>query len=91
MIRPHVTGVDDRWAWADRGSCQGQPELFYNEDDDSKGARRRKEQLAKKICERCPVLIDCRRHAMAARELYGVWGGLSEMERHTLAGRLRTG
>ncbi|MEB8327648.1 WhiB family transcriptional regulator [Dietzia kunjamensis] len=91
MFRPHVTGVDDRWAWADRGSCQGQPELFYNDDEDSKGLRRRKEQLAKDICERCPVLAACRGHAISARELYGVWGGLSEMERHTLAGRLRTG
>lgn len=65
--------------------------LFYNDDDDPKGVRREKEQRAKHICAQCPVLIDCRRHAMNAPELYGVWGGLSEMERHNLAGRLRTG
>ena len=35
----------------------------------------------------------CRSHALAAREPYGVWGGLSEHEReaiHAGAGRLRT-
>lgn len=77
--------------WADRGSCQEQPELFYNEEEDAKGIRRDKERLAKQICQQCPVILDCRRHAAASRELYGVWGGLSEMERHSLEGRLRTG
>ena len=91
MIRAALTGTDDRWLWADRGSCQGRPEMFYNEEDDLKGIRRDKERCAKQICDQCPVIVQCRHYAMQARELYGVWGGLTEMERHTLAGRLRTG
>lgn len=91
MSSINETGVDDRWAWADHGSCQGLEDLFYNNDEDPKGVRRDKERLAKQICGRCPVIIECRRHAASARELYGVWGGLSEMERHNLEGRLRTG
>lgn len=91
MISISTTGIDDRWAWADRGSCQGQAEVFYNEEKDPKGVRRDKERLAKRICQKCPVLVNCRQHAMNGREIYGVWGGLSEMERHKLAGRLRTG
>ncbi len=83
--------VHDRWAWADRGSCVDQADLFYNSEDESKGVRRRKEETAKSICQQCPVLAECRSHAMAQRELYGVWGGLSENDRHRLAGRLRTG
>lgn len=91
MTRAALTGLDDRWSWADYGSCQGQPEVFYNEEDDRKGDRRDKERAAKGICEHCPVIVQCRLYAIEARELYGVWGGLTEMERHQLAGRLRTG
>ena len=29
--------------------------------------------------------------AIEAEELYGVWGGMTESERHKLAGRHRTG
>ncbi len=39
---------------------------------------------AKAICQLCPVLEQCRRHALAAREPYGVWGGLTEEERREL-------
>ena len=91
MFTNTAIDIDDRWAWAEHGECQGQPELFYSAEEDLKGVRRDKERRAKQICQQCPVLLECRRHAMHERELYGVWGGLSEMERHTLAGRLRTG
>mgnify|MGYP002753500384 CR=1 FL=1 len=29
----------------------------------------------------CPVLEECRDHALSTREPYGVWGGMSEEER----------
>lgn len=83
--------VDPLRQWADRGSCVDRPEVFYNDEHDSKGHRRQKEKLATDMCDRCPVLAQCRRYAIEARELYGVWGGLTEMQRHTLAGRQRTG
>ena len=86
-----VTGLDERWAWADHGVCTAVPDLFYNGEDEPRGRRRTKEEAAKALCARCPVLAECRRHAMVNRELYGVWGGLSENERHRLAGRQRTG
>ena len=78
-------------SWTDRGSCVGQPDVFYNDEHDAKGRRRSNEDLAKDICRGCPVMMQCRRYAIGAKELYGVWGGLTEMERHHLAGRLRTG
>ncbi|WP_346034815.1 WhiB family transcriptional regulator [Dietzia natronolimnaea] len=43
------------------------------------------------MCATCPVLQTCRQFAMESRQLYGVWGGLTEAERHRLAGRHRTG
>lgn len=91
MIRTIATRIDDRWAWADRASCQGLEDMFYNEEYDPKRVRREKERQAKKICAGCPVIDRCRDHAMTARELYGVWGGLAEMDCHALAGRDRTG
>ncbi|MFJ9948535.1 WhiB family transcriptional regulator [Kitasatospora sp. NPDC091207] len=42
------------------------------------------EEAAKALCGACPVRIECRRHALAAREPFGVWGGLGAEERHAL-------
>jgi WhiB family redox-sensing transcriptional regulator len=39
---------------------------------------------AKSICRRCPVINECLRWALAAREPSGVWGGMSEKERTSL-------
>lgn len=86
-----LTRIDEQWEWADRGHCQELPDLFYNSEDEPKGVRRRKESAAKKICAGCPVLAECREHALVNSELYGVWGGMTEAERHRLAGRVRTG
>ncbi|WP_235026838.1 WhiB family transcriptional regulator [Dietzia lutea] len=86
-----LTAQEDRWAWADQGKCIGRADLFYNSDDESKVRRRRKEKQAKRLCETCPVKSRCQQHAMENRELYGVWGGLSENDRHRLAGRSRSG
>ena len=38
---------------------------------------------------RCPVRAECAAHALAVREPYGVWGGLTEDEREELMGRAR--
>lgn len=46
---------------------------------------------AKTVCATCPVLTTCREFAMQTNELYGVWGGLTEIDIHNLAGRHRTG
>ncbi|MBS7547595.1 WhiB family transcriptional regulator [Dietzia massiliensis] len=86
-----LTKTDEQWAWADLGRCRDIPDLFYNGEDEAKATRRRKEAAAKKLCAQCPVIDACRRHATYNRELYGVWGGMTEAERHRQAGRVRTG
>lgn len=83
--------LEEYWSWAEQASCIGREDLFYNRQDEAKGPRRRKEERAKRICDDCPVKQQCREHAMANHETYGVWGGLTENERHKLAGRHRTG
>lgn len=86
-----ISRIDERWEWADHGHCQELPDLFYNAETEPKGLRRRKEAAAVKICAGCPVLAECREHALVNDELYGVWGGMTEAERHRQAGRARTG
>lgn len=91
MQQTVTTRIDERWAWADHGTCRSLPELFYNAEEESKLVRRRKEAAAKELCGQCPVLAECAAHAVANRELSGEWGGMTEAERHRLAGRARTG
>ncbi|HMT49938.1 WhiB family transcriptional regulator [Dietzia sp. UBA5065] len=83
--------TSDFWSWRDHGACLGHEDLFYSAEDESKGERRRKEEKAKQVCAVCPVFDTCRQFAIESKELYGVWGGLTESDRHKIAGRQRTG
>jgi WhiB family redox-sensing transcriptional regulator len=53
-----------------------------------------RERRAIEICRQCPVMAQCRAHALEVAEPYGIWGGLSETEREFLLkrniGRART-
>jgi len=57
---------------------------FYHPENERGPSRSRRELRAKAICATCPVIESCRRWALAAREPYGVWGGLSVEEREAL-------
>ena len=37
-------------------------------------------------CATCPVLLPCRAYTIVRREVYGVWGGLSERDRARVLG-----
>jgi WhiB family redox-sensing transcriptional regulator len=63
---------------------EADPELFFFPDSERGAKRRAREEVAKSYCARCPVLEPCRAHALAVREPYGVWGGLTPAERDTL-------
>lgn len=39
---------------------------------------------ARKICFTCPVIDQCREHALENRIEHGVWGGCSERERRRI-------
>lgn len=61
-------------------------EVFFPADEERPPQRRLRERVAKAVCAACPVRQPCALHAMAHRELHGVWGGLSETDRrHRLA------
>ena len=73
----------DAWEWqvGAAGRGMGVEIFFHPYDDESRTARERRIEHAKTICQDCPVLDQCRDHALATREPYGIWGGLSESER----------
>ena len=90
-IRRLPVPVTDIWDWQMQGACRGMDSGFFFHPEGERGpARANREARAKQICQTCPVLEQCRRHAMAVQEPYGVWGGLSEAERDEIVrGRTR--
>jgi len=36
---------------------------------------------AKKLCKLCPARIACAEYAIVAKEMHGIWGGMSPTER----------
>ncbi|TWF73251.1 WhiB family transcriptional regulator [Kitasatospora viridis] len=79
---------DHNWSWQLRGSCrEGAAGLFFHPSGERGAAHDERDEAAKAVCAGCPVRTECRRYALAAREPYGVWGGLTEDERHRLLSR----
>lgn len=81
--------VADLWDWQLEGSCRRvSPDMFFHPEGERGSARRSRDTAAKEICLGCPVLRECREHALRVREPYGVWGGMTEDDREALyAGR----
>ncbi|CAM2861802.1 WhiB family transcriptional regulator [Skermania piniformis] len=82
----------DVWDWQMRGSCRGvDSSVFFHPDGERGRARTQREVRAKQICRECPVMAQCRAHALRVAEPYGIWGGMSENERelHTRGLRRR--
>lgn len=75
------------WEWQQHGACRAQDtELFFHPDGERGPSRSGRQAAAKAVCASCPVLRQCREHALTVREPYGVWGGLSEDDREQLLG-----
>jgi len=75
----------DFWDWQMAGSCRGvDSSVFFHPDGERGRARVQREMRAKQLCRQCPVIVQCRSHALTVGEPYGIWGGLSESEREVL-------
>lgn len=75
--------------WQERGVCHGDDNaLFFGPESERKGARLRRELRAKAMCRTCPVMIQCRDHALRVDEPCGIWGGLTEEERALVQAKL---
>ncbi len=80
--------VAETWEWQLQAACRDVgTSVFFHPDNERGNARHDREEKAKEVCHRCPVMWSCRRHALDSHEPYGVWGGLSEHERTELLSR----
>lgn len=81
---------DQAEAWHSEAVCRrDEAGLFFAPSKEPTAARLAREQAAKRVCARCPVLIECREHALVQPEPYGVWGGLTAAERRVVLARRR--
>ncbi|ARQ72225.1 WhiB family transcriptional regulator [Streptomyces marincola] len=76
--------------WHSEAACRrDEAGLFFAPSQEPTAARLSREQAAKSVCARCPVLLECREHALLQPEPYGVWGGLTAAERRVVLSRRR--
>ncbi len=68
--------------WRGQAACRNyDPETWFPVG--SSGPALRQVEAAKTVCRTCPVITECRDHALSRNEV-GVWGGMSEPERKEL-------
>ena len=73
---------DAHWDWQLGAECRGrQVDLFFHPTGEREPGRSDREQAAKAVCRSCRVRQPCADFALRTREPYGVWGGMTELER----------
>jgi len=78
-LEPHA---DYLRPWQDDAACRGEDAAwFFPAEAEQRRARIRREARAKAVCVRCPVIEQCRAHALRVDEPWGIWGALTEEER----------
>jgi len=69
--------------WRTRAACRDKdPDAFFPVSAPGTEAYEREAAAAQAVCAGCPVRLPCREHALSAYEKHGIWGGLTEDERH---------
>jgi WhiB family redox-sensing transcriptional regulator len=77
--------LEEFWSWHMQAACrQVDTTLFYSPEGERGPRKERREAAAKQICGVCKVKELCAAYAIATREPYGTWGGLSENDRREL-------
>lgn len=77
--------LEEFWSWHMQASCrQVDTDLFYSPEGERGPRKERREAAAKQVCGSCRVVELCAAYAIATREPYGTWGGLSEHDRREL-------
>jgi len=87
-IPKNIKPIYDEWLWQEQGNCVGQDvEIFFLPSNSRVHDKARREAIAKRICEGCPVIQECLAHALRVPETYGVWGGTTPEERQVILNR----
>ena len=58
--------------------------MFFHPDFERGVERATRDATAKTLCHNCPVMDQCRAHALRVQEPYGIWGGLTAQDRHAI-------
>lgn len=67
--------------------CMSAPSFYFSEDTvkpGNGGDEAYKTRLAKKLCQGCPLVLECLEYAIDNEESFGIWGGLTPRERRGL-------
>ena len=88
-VADKLASLEAEARWQDRAACKGMdPQIFFGpEYAETVKEKRDREDAAKAVCTTCPVREECLEYALDAREAYGIWGGLTELERKALLRR----
>ncbi|MBV9022303.1 MAG: WhiB family transcriptional regulator [Streptomycetaceae bacterium] len=87
---PYRHSQDPAGPWHAEAACRrDEAGMFFAPSKEPTAARLSREEAAKRVCARCPVMIECREHALLQPEPYGVWGGLTAAERRVVLARRR--
>jgi WhiB family redox-sensing transcriptional regulator len=69
--------------WQDVAACREIPvEMFFPPAE-------QESEVAKAVCANCTVRQPCLEFALAEAERFGIWGGLTSLERRSLAAKRR--
>jgi len=81
-----TTAVDNLAEWWLLAACQSvDPDLFFPMS--ATNPARSELAAAKAVCAGCRVQSECLQYALAAGQVQGIWGGMSEEERRLLRQR----
>jgi WhiB family redox-sensing transcriptional regulator len=84
-VSAYLKPIADNWEWQQQGACRSfDTETFFLEPNLRGKAKKQKELVASSICGACPVKIQCLEHALNTPEIFGVWGGMTEEQRHQI-------
>jgi WhiB family redox-sensing transcriptional regulator len=87
-----VSAIAVHTSWESRALCRDVDAGCFipplREESDTE--RHTRERAAKRVCAMCPVRQECLDYALRMREPFGIWGGLSEVERRDVT-RARPG
>lgn len=79
---PLSVPITDERPWAAFAACRDRdPDAFFPANEVG-------EREAVRICNGCPVRIECLEFALEANIKFGVWGGLTEKQRLALRRRI---
>lgn len=78
--------------WFDAAACADVPTSVFFPEEDAPGDPRSElhdSHIARLICSVCPVADECLDYALANKERYGIFAGLSETQRRKVAAARR--